>query len=156
MITYDIPGFGKLALNHLVLDYNGTIAFDGRPLNGVKKGLQTLSAELEIHVLTADTFGEVRNMLADAPCKVWVLPPGRQDEGKLAYVERLGPEHTVAIGNGRNDGLMLAAAALGIAVVLGEGAAMQTVLAADVCCTSIVSALELLLNPLRLVATLRS
>ncbi len=95
-------------------------------------------------------------MLAGSPCHVSILPPGRQDEGKLAYVEGLGCDHTVAIGNGRIDTLMLEASALGIAVVLDEGAALKAVMAADVCCNSIVSALELLLNPLRLVATLRS
>jgi soluble P-type ATPase len=51
---------------------------------------------------------------------------------------------------------MLKAAALGIAVVLEEGAAMETVMDADVVFTSINSALDLLTNPLRLIATLRS
>ena len=59
------------------------------------------------------------------------------------------------MGNGRNDQLMLEEAALGIAVILEEGAAAVTLSAADVVCTNIVSALELLDNPLRLIATLR-
>jgi soluble P-type ATPase len=62
----------------------------------------------------------------------------------------------VCIGNGRNDRLMLAESALGIAVVLGEGAAAVTLAAADVVCTDILAALALLTHPLRLVATLRS
>ena len=156
MIAIDIPGYRRLELTHLVLDYNGTIAFDGRPISGVKDRLQALSGKLDIHVLTADTFGVVANMLVDTPCDVSILPPGRQDEGKLAYVKALGCDHTVAIGNGRIDCMMLEASALGIAVILDEGAALKAVLAADVCCNSIAAALELLLNPLRLVATLRS
>jgi soluble P-type ATPase len=63
---------------------------------------------------------------------------------------------TVAVGNGRNDRLMLQESALGIAVILNEGAAMQTLLCADVVCTDIVAALQLLIHPLRLTATLRS
>jgi soluble P-type ATPase len=51
---------------------------------------------------------------------------------------------------------MLKEAVLGIAVVLGEGAFGQTLLAADVVCTSILDALALLEHPLRLTATLRS
>jgi soluble P-type ATPase len=51
---------------------------------------------------------------------------------------------------------MLKEAVLGIAVILTEGAAVETVVAADVVCTSINAALELLKNPLRLAATLRS
>lgn len=156
MIAIDIPGYHALELTHLVLDYNGTIAFDGRPIDGVKDRLRALSANIDIHVLTADTFGAVEEMLVGTPCHVSILPPGRQDEGKLAYVEALGCDHTVAIGNGRIDSLMLEACVLGIAVILDEGAALKAVKAADVCCVSIASALELLLNPKRLVATLRS
>jgi soluble P-type ATPase len=62
----------------------------------------------------------------------------------------------VSIGNGRNDQLMLKASALGIAVILAEGIAAETLLASDVVCTSIIDALDLLRNPLRLTATLRS
>jgi soluble P-type ATPase len=51
---------------------------------------------------------------------------------------------------------MLKEAALGIAVLHEEGAASETLLAADVACRSILSALELLTNPLWLKATLRS
>ena len=51
---------------------------------------------------------------------------------------------------------MLAAAGLGVAVILEEGAAAQTLMAADVVCKTITDALELLLEPLRLTATLRS
>ena len=76
--------------------------------------------------------------------------------GKLDYVKELGCENTVCIGNGRNDRLMLKEARLGIAVILTEGVAQSTLSSADVVCTNIVSALELLLNPLRLTATLRS
>jgi soluble P-type ATPase len=84
-----------------------------------------------------------------------VLPAERQDVGKLAYIERLGARKTACIGNGRNDRLMLKEAALGIAVVQGEGAASETLLAADVVCPDILSALALLRDPLRLKATLR-
>ena len=51
---------------------------------------------------------------------------------------------------------MLKEAAMGIAVVLKEGTAVSTLISADVVCTSIVDALELLMNPMRLTATLRS
>ena len=51
---------------------------------------------------------------------------------------------------------IILAVALGVAVVLAEGAAVATLNSADVVCVGIVPALELLLNPLRLTATLRS
>jgi soluble P-type ATPase len=76
--------------------------------------------------------------------------------GKLDYVKALGADRTACMGNGRNDRLMLKEAALGVAVILDEGIAVETLNSADVVCTSILSALELLTNPLRLTATLRS
>jgi hypothetical protein len=59
-----IPGFGRLRLEHLVLDYNGTLAVDGRPLPGVKTRLKRLARSLRIHVITADTFGKARSSLS--------------------------------------------------------------------------------------------
>jgi soluble P-type ATPase len=156
MIEITIPGYGTLPLDHLVLDYNGTLACDGELLDGVKPSLERLAASLRVHVLTADTFGKAKSRLAGIPCDVSILPVDHQDRGKLAYVEKLGPWGCVAMGNGRNDHLMLKASALGIAVILAEGAAINTLTAADVVCTNIVSALQLLENPLRLTATLRS
>jgi soluble P-type ATPase len=156
MIEIDIPGFGRLRLEHLILDYNGTIAVDGQPVQGVKERLIALARHVEIHVLTADTFGGVEKKLSDIPCKIHVLPVEAQDKAKMEYVDRLGGGGTVCIGNGRNDVMMLKKAALGIAVVQDEGAAASAVLSADVVVTDILSALQLLTNHMRLTATLRS
>lgn len=156
MLEVSIPGYADLRLEHLVLDYNGTLACDGQLLPGVGDSLKRLAADVQIHVLTADTFGKARAGLAGLPCELVVLPPAGQDIGKLEYVKRLGVEKTVCIGNGRNDRLMVEAAALGIALILEEGAAGVTLSAADVVCGSVLSALDLLRNPLRLTATLRS
>jgi len=156
MIEIDIPGFKMLRLNHLVLDYNGTIACDGKLLPGVKEGLEALADLLSIHVLTADTFGQARTFLDDIPCEVSVIAREYQEISKVTYVNALGAQNSVCIGNGRNDRLMVKEAALGIAVILEEGAAIETLLAADVVCTGIVPALNLLRKPLRLTATLRS
>jgi len=156
MIEVEVPGYGHLRLEHLVLDYNGTLAVDGEPVPGVTDALKNLAQSLEVHVLTADTFGKVQSRLEGLPCRLSVLPVEDQDTGKLDYVKALGAERTVCMGNGRNDRLMLKEAALGVAVILAEGVAVETLNSADVVYTSILSALELLTNPLRLTATLRS
>ena len=156
MIEVDIPGYRTLRLEHLVLDYNGTLAVDGEPLAGVTDALNNLAQSLEVHVLTADTFGKVQSRLDGLPFRLSVLAVENQDTGKLDYVKALGAERTVCMGNGRNDRLMLKEAALGVAVILDEGVAVETLNSADVVCTSILSALGLLTNPLRLTATLRS
>jgi len=156
MLNVEIPGYQKISLQYLVLDYNGTLAVDGVLEPGAAEGLRRLAQSLEIHVVTADTFGKVRAALADLPCKVTILEPGLQDIAKLEYVRSLGCQVTACVGNGRNDRLMLRAAALGLAVVLAEGAATPTILAADIVCNKIADALDLLANPLRLTATLRA
>ncbi len=156
MLSVQIPGFGALTLEQLVLDYNGTLAVDGILLPGVKDVLNTLAAQLAIHVITADTFGKAADGLDGVKCRLTVLEAGCQDQAKVNFVNRLGADRTASIGNGRNDALMLAASALGIAVILAEGASMASLNAADLVCTDIVGALELLMHPLRLTATLRS
>lgn len=156
MLEVEIPGGEALRLAHLVLDFNGTLACGGTLLPGVAERLEALSRALEVHVVTADTFGTVREALRSLPCSVVVLPREGQAEAKAALVDRLGPEGCACVGNGRNDRLMLRRAALGIAVVQAEGAAVETVLAGRVVATNVVDALDLLVDPRRLVATLRS
>jgi soluble P-type ATPase len=156
LLTIEIPGLRTLRIEHLVLDYNGTLACDGRLLKGVRGRLKRLARNLRIHVVTADTFGKARAALAGLPCEIVLLPTGKQDAAKLAYIRRLDPTRCLCIGNGRNDRLMLRAAALSIAVMLTEGAAGDALHAAPVVTHSVADALDLLIKPLRLVATLRS
>lgn len=155
MLNIDIPDFPALRLEHLVLDYNGTLALDGKLVVGVADRLSRLARDLRLHVVTGDTFGIARTGLARIPCELTVLEPSGQAEAKRAYVETLGASRAVCVGNGRNDRLMLAIAALGIAVVQAEGAAAEALRAAHVVTRDINEALDLLLHPLRLVASLR-
>jgi len=156
MLEINIPGYKKLSLQHLVMDYNGTLALDGKLFTESYPRLLNLAERLLLHVVTADTFGIARNQLAKLPCELVILPGDEQAPAKLAYIQRLGEDRVVAIGNGRNDRLMLQAAALAIAVVQGEGAANETCMAADIVAPNILVALDLLLVPKRLIATLRS
>jgi soluble P-type ATPase len=156
MIIVDIPGGPELRLRRLVADFNGTLAEDGVLVPGVAERLEGLSGDLDILVVTADTFGAARRQLAGLPVAVEVLAGADHAQQKADHVRRIDPAGTVAVGNGRNDQLMLAAAGLGFAVVLGEGAAVATVGAADVVFHDVRDALDALLDPRRLVATLRS
>ena len=156
MIEIEIPGFRVLQLAHLVLDYNGTLAVNGDLIEGVKSHLNQLTGSLSLYVITADTFGKAARALDGVDCQLVILPPGNQADAKADYVRQLDRQATVAIGNGRNDRLMLEQATLGIAVLGEEGAATATIMAADVVVRDVFSALELLRNPRRLVATLRS
>lgn len=155
MLSIDVPGHGAIRLAHLVCDYNGTLARDGYLIDGVAERLAALAGALQVHVLTADTFGRAKRMLGGADLRLSVLGEGRQDEAKGRYVTALDAARTAAIGNGRNDRDMVAAAALGIVVLGPEGAAGATAAVADVLVADVLTGLDLLLEPRRLVATLR-
>lgn len=155
MIEIEIPGLHTLRIHHLVMDYNGTLARDGALLDGVKPRLDVLRATLRLHVITADTFGAARENLESIECELAIIPEGGQAGAKLSYVQKLGAEGVVSIGNGRNDRLMLKHSALGIALVQEEGASFEALCACHVAVRSINDALDLLLHPRRLIATLR-
>lgn len=155
MIEIEIPGYPKLQLKYLVMDYNGTLAIDGKLIDGVENRLYALSYYLEIHVITADTFGLVKTYLENFPVHLKIISSTEQGKQKWQYIRQLGAERVVAIGNGRNDRLMLKEAKLGIATIQAEGAAIETIQAADIVVNHINDALDLLREKLRLTATLR-
>ncbi|MCP4118326.1 MAG: ATPase P [Desulfobacteraceae bacterium] len=156
MIKIEVPGLGELALDHLVMDYNGTMACDGKLLDGVASLVESLSRDLAVHVITADTFGEVAKELDGLPVNLHILGRENQDLAKRKYVEKLGAGSVASIGNGRNDGPMLELARIGIALIQEEGASVETLMSADIVCRDIRDALALLLKPQRLIATLRT
>ncbi len=155
MFTVDIPGRGRLEIEHLLLDLNGTLAEDGVVPDAVKERLRTLRAVLQVHVVTADTFGTA-GRLHELGVQVQVLTPGDHIAAKAAIVRSLDASRTIAIGNGINDQGMLREAAVGIAIIGREGAAAETLRAADIVVTHPEDALDLLIHPKRLIATLRS
>jgi soluble P-type ATPase len=151
-VSVEIPGRGTLALEHLLLDATGTLTDRGDLIEGVAERLVAIGERLEPLILSADTFGTLRAVASELGARAEVVHSG---EDKRGVVSRLGPERCVAIGNGANDEAMLEAAALAIAIVGPEGAAGAAVRAADVVCSSITDALDLLLDERALVATLR-
>jgi P-type E1-E2 ATPase len=151
-LSIDIPGRDPLDLEHLVLDVNGTLTARGELIEGVRVRLEQLRTTLELHVLSADTFGTLATVTEELGVQAQTVATGAD---KARVVVGLGAERCIAIGNGANDGPMLERAALGIAVIGPEGAAPSAVGAADVVCTSIVDALDLLLDTRAVVATLR-
>ena len=155
MLEIDIPGFGLTRLEHLVTDFSGTLSVDGKLLHGVREQLNAIAQFLTVHIVTADTFGTVQREVEGIQGGLKLLSPGDQDIQKEEYVKKLGADHVVAVGNGNNDRRMLHAARLGIAVMEGEGASSQAVMAAAIVVRNIADALGLLLNPMRCKATLR-
>lgn len=155
MIVISASGWGKREIEHVVMDFNGTLAVDGQLLAGVDERLPRLSIMARIHICSADFFGTVADETRHFELALKVLKGSNQSLEKAEFVRRLGPLKVAAIGNGRNDFHMLKEAAIGIAVVGAEGAHPETIAAADVVCVGINDALDLLLNPERLASTLQ-
>jgi len=152
MIRVDIPNWGIIELQHAVFDINGTLTVDGMPIPGVVDHLNALAAQLTIHALTAGTHGNLQTLEKAFGFPLKIIGTG---EDKANYVQMLGPPSVIAIGNGANDAAMLRLAAIGVAVLAAEGVAISALQAADVLVSGPIDAIELVLNPKRLVATLR-
>ncbi len=156
MIELTIPGRGQLRLQHLVTDVNGTLALDGTLIDGLPRRIAALRDRLTVHLLTADTHG--RQAVIDQQLNLTAtrMQPGGEQAQKREFVENLGADSVVAIGQGANDAGMLKAAALGICVLSEEGVATETLMSADLVVPSIHAAFDLLERPVRIVASLRT
>ncbi len=117
MIEILIPGYKTFRFQHLVLDVNGTIAKDGHLIEGSEELLTELRSKLEIHLITADTHGNQEAINKRLALTAIQIPAQNQAEAKLDYVETLGADKVVAVGNGANDAAMIERAALGIAIL---------------------------------------
>ncbi len=155
MLHMEIPGRGEYNIEFLVLDMNGTIATDGRISAKVKDKINLLAKRLRVYILTADTRGDAQEKIGRTKAELVRLDEGEEAPQKGRFIREIGAERTIAVGNGYNDQLMVKEAALGIAVIGREGAAMETISNADVVVNDVLDALDLILKPLRHRATLR-
>ncbi len=157
MLLIQVKGIeqNELELHHLLLDFNGTLAIDGKLIDGVRDKLITIADYLKIHIITGNTFGTAESELIGIVCNLVILENDNQNEQKFAYIERLGMQHVISIGNGSNDQLMLEKSAIGIGVIQAEGISIVSLKCADILCKDINDALSLVLNPKRILSTLR-
>ena len=155
MFAQEIPGYGMLEIKNLVLDYNGTIAKDGKLLEGLQDVLVKLSEVVDIYILTADTYGSVEKEMAGLPVKVQVIKGENELVEKRDFAREIGANVTMAIGNGYNDQLLFREVKISIVVMGCEACATILFNIADLVASDIYDALGLLLNPTRLRSSLR-
>jgi soluble P-type ATPase len=155
MISIEIPGWGNMDIENIVLDLNGTIATDGKIPSKVKEKINFLSDKTRIYILTANTQGSATEEVKDMNVELIKIPEEDSKKGKSDFLKTINPEITVVIGNGSNDELILKDAALGIAVLGDEGMSISTMKNADIVVKDISDALDLFLKSKRLIATLR-
>ena len=150
-----IPGREEMTLSHLILDYNGTIAEDGEIIDSIRPRLNDLAKDLSIYVITADTHGTAAAKCEGLPLKVLTFPTTEVGKIKAEEAQKL-TGGVVTIGNGFNDIQMSDAADISICVMGKEGCCGALLAHCDIVVTSIDDALDLLLKPSRLRATLRT
>ena len=158
-ITIDIPGFGTVEINAILSDYTGTLTFAGKLVPGIRDRLLRLGELVDIHVVTADSFGTAAQELQGLPLVMRKLEGENEDVQKQRYALELNPRYVASFGNGNNDRLHLKtvkeAGGLAVAVENGEGCALEAILNANVFVVGAVNAFDLLLEPIRFRATLR-
>ncbi len=157
MIVFQIPGMGEIEIRNVVFDLNGTLSMNGNIALEVQEKIRQLSRKVKMFIMSSDTRGNLEE-LAEMLGVDWrrvEMSSSPESVAKERFVEELGSENTIAVGNGKNDELMLKRAKLGIAVLGEEGACSSAILNADIIVVNPLHALELILDPQRIVATLR-
>ena len=123
-------------------------------VEGAKERLGQLKESIpNIFLFTGDTHGNGVEMAKELGIELRITKTASE---KAAEARKIGLETTAAIGNGLIDAELLQIVRLGIVTLQTEGAHLKTLENADIVALSINDALDLLLNPKRLVATLRS
>ncbi|WPC40602.1 HAD family hydrolase [Clostridium sp. JS66] len=157
MIMVNIPGYKIIEIENVVFDFNGTIAEDGILLNEVKEKIKELkNKEINIFIVTSDTYGTVIEQCNNLPVKVQIFNKENASQDKKKIVEKLGPDITATIGNGRNDVEMFKNSIMSVAVIGREGCFAKAAFEADIIVNNPIDAIDLLIKHSRIKATLRT
>ena len=156
-MIFSIDTNRAIEINNIVFDFNGTIALDGFLIDGIKEKIFELHYQgVNIYILTADTFGTVKEQCKDLPVKIEIINSENGTAEKKNIIETLGSSATAAIGNGRNDLEMFKSSILSIAVIGKEGCCTKAMFEADIVVCNIIDAIDILLKNKRLKATMRT
>jgi P-type E1-E2 ATPase len=155
MIEMNIPGQGILQLEYLVCDINGTLAVDGVLIPGVATNIKKIQDRLKVHLITANTHAKQKYINEELGIEAQIIQMGNENQQKREFIQQLGSGSVIAVGQGANDSGMLNEAAIGICVFSDEGTAVEALMSSDILVRDGLTALELIQNPMRMVATLR-
>jgi len=155
MINIEIPGYGNLHIKNVLIDYNGTIASEGKLIPSLKNIIEKLSKKVNLYVITADTFGTVSKEIENFPIEIIKIEKENERQQKVEALKKLGSQNTISYGNGNNDKLIIKESVIGICIMGDEGCSRETLEEADLVINSIEKGLLLLLDENKLKATLR-
>ncbi len=153
-IEIPIPNWKK-TIKTVYFGFDGTLAVDGKLIEGVEEKLRELASLVDVYVLTADTFGTAKEILSSLPVNLVILENRNTQKQKSESI-LTPPSSSAAIGRGLNDVLMLEKVTLGIVIQTAEGVHPKALMRADLLSNSIHDAIDLLLHPKRVVSGCRS
>ncbi len=153
-MEYTIPWYKKpLKLDTLILDLNGTITIDGKLIPWVKDKILALQKEWWTVLLCS---GDTQWTAAKIAQWLWAtLYICKNQNDKKNVLKKHKTKHCATIGNGHIDLKLMEKCSLSIAVIQAEWCYSKSMLSSDIVCTNIIDALDILLLPKRLIATLR-
>lgn len=154
MIPIQRPGQNPLEIEFLFIDFEGTLATDGRVHPKAKDKINLLSKRTQIYIFTKGEEKVVGDILKKVKAEVIYLTGEETSREKLGLLRHLGEIRGVAIGNGVDDVSMMEEAGLSICVIGKEGASGEAIKKADLVVGHIIDALDFLLKPLRQKTTL--
>ena len=156
MLLYEIPGRDNIKIENIVFDYNGTIAVDGKLIEGVMELINSLAEYANIYILTADTYGTVEKECMGINGEILTFPKENAGVSKKKIVKKLGGERTLCLGNGYNDIPMFEESVLSIGIIEGEGASGKLLSKSDIVVSNIIQGINIILNQNMIKATLRN
>ena len=158
MRIFDIPNYGKIKIENVIFDVNGTIQFDGIVPTKLRKKIKKLKSYFNIFLISADTRGNLDKVALKLGVNSIKISPSGLSEAELKNNEllKLGKEKTVAIGNGNNDHMMIKNAIIGIAILGKEGLASKTLMNSDLAFFNCIDAIHFLMDEKKVLATLRN
>jgi soluble P-type ATPase len=149
MISIQRPGMESLDIHFVLIDFEGTLAMDGRVHPKAKDKVNLLSKRVTITILTKSNREEVEETLRKMRAEILYVTEGDSSQQKLNALQRLGAHQTAVIGNGLDDVRIMEQAGLGMCVIGKEGASAEAMAKADLVVTHVLDALDFLLKPLR-------
>lgn len=152
-MEYNPTGVGKIELDTIILDLNGTLAVEGKLVTGVADRIKKLKElGFKIFLFTGDQRGTAAIQAAELGIE---LKYAKNTEEKALCSKECNFETTVAIGNARIDIGTFLNSKVRIATLQKEGIHAGIIEHVDIITNSINDALDILINPDSFNATMR-
>lgn len=156
-IDIKVPWGEKYIIKNVVFDLNGTLANNGEIAGTTEELLKELAKHARIYIITADTHNTAESLKKKIGefTEIIVLQSDEHDLEKARFVHTLGFRETVTLGNGGNDLKMVQEGILSFGIMAGEGIYAPLLSKVDIVVHNIDHAIDMLINPMKIVATLR-